>query len=584
MKNLSAIRKMLSLLLFVSLLACSASARGPEEDYTIRFAIIGDRTGGAQPGIYGGILAEIERMKPDFVMTVGDMIEGPARDTTETIERWEEYISLISCLSMPIWFTPGNNDIWDSSSETMYTRYIGEPYFSFDFSYLHFVILDNSRWESSDELPREQLNWLIHDLETEREDAKTLVFIHKPFWNETTAQGKPDTLHRLFHKFGVDAVFTGHYHVYFTGTYDDILYTSVGSSGGYCQPGPTGLMYHFLWVTIDRNRISMAPIKMGAVLPWDEVKATDRLTIRRLTESIVDFPAPLLVGDDIVVSAQELAVIFSNADAEHALEDTARWDVPDGWSVKPATMPVSLGPDETITLSYAVRSEGPLYPVPILSLDVPYREGRAFSLERYLPIARTARCSKTDASPTIDGAVDDGCWNHPVSRLYAPDGQIAHTDSTCFYFSHDDSTLYLAVYCKEAEIDSMTANVVDRDGPIYGEDCVGYFLQPDTSSSVIYQIYFNPLGAVFDRRITLDAQGGFDADVGWNGEYDVETLRGQGFWSIEVAIPLDTFGAITSDEQWRINFRRKQKRLNTSADWQIPIAYNPEGLGYLRME
>ena len=48
---------------------------GDLQDNPIRFAIIGDRTSGHIPGIYGQIVIEIERMKPDFVMTVGDMIE-----------------------------------------------------------------------------------------------------------------------------------------------------------------------------------------------------------------------------------------------------------------------------------------------------------------------------------------------------------------------------------------------------------------------------------------------------------------------------------------------------------------------------
>lgn len=103
---------------------------------------------------------------------------------------------------------------------------------------------------------------------------------HKPFWYETIAENKPDILHNLFRNFGVDAVFTGHYHDYFSGEYDGILYTCVGSSGGVCDPGPTGLRYTFTWVTVDKKGISISPIKMGAVLAQNEMTVAERKLLK----------------------------------------------------------------------------------------------------------------------------------------------------------------------------------------------------------------------------------------------------------------------------------------------------------------
>ena len=65
------------------------------EEYSVRFAVIGDRTGGHQPGIYGQIVEEIQRMKPDFLLTVGDMIEGYTGDTVAVKREWEEYTELL---------------------------------------------------------------------------------------------------------------------------------------------------------------------------------------------------------------------------------------------------------------------------------------------------------------------------------------------------------------------------------------------------------------------------------------------------------------------------------------------------------
>ena len=40
------------------------------------FGIISDRTGRATPGVFEGAIEKFNRMRPDFVISVGDFIEG----------------------------------------------------------------------------------------------------------------------------------------------------------------------------------------------------------------------------------------------------------------------------------------------------------------------------------------------------------------------------------------------------------------------------------------------------------------------------------------------------------------------------
>ena len=146
--------------LFVLLLAgICGQAAGQTEGLTlpIRFAVIGDRTGGHEPGIHGEIMAEIERMKPDFVVGVGDMIEGYSGDIGAIEEEWKEYAALARAFSMPFYMVPGNHDIWDSTSTDIYREHIGEPYYSFDAGPIHFVTLDTGRWSTVTSFPQEQV-------------------------------------------------------------------------------------------------------------------------------------------------------------------------------------------------------------------------------------------------------------------------------------------------------------------------------------------------------------------------------------------------------------------------------------------
>jgi len=548
----------------------------------VRFAIIGDRTGDCQPGIYEKVVAEVERMKPDFVITVGDHIQGYTDDSIVLKQQWEDYKSIIKPLTVPIYFTPGNHDITTDTALPFYQRYIGKPYYSFDFRGMHFIVLDNSRFDSIAGVPKAQMDWLVSDLKKSRKATYTFVFFHKPFWFDLIGEGKTDLWQSLFVYYGVDAVFAGHAHLYFSAKYDNILYTAVGSSGGSCNPGPTGLEYHFTWVTADKKGISIAPIKTGSVLPWEEVTAPEIKLIDNIERYGLDFEKSVLINDDLTASDTSFIVKIKNPSSDQTFEDTLNWELTEGWSIEPKSLPIKVAEGESTRVKFKVKSKGKLYPVPILTTRFFYAKDKTYPVKMTLPVARKAYCYKATTTPVIDGNITEPFWQKPISKLFAPNGSPMKIDSAYFYFAYDENNLYVGVRCKESKIDSIFAKVTEPDGAVYNEDCAGYFFCPDIEKGIIYQIYFNPLGAVFDQKIT---DNGYNADRAWNGTYEVKAFKGSNFWSIEARIPLEQLEAkATSGQSWRMNFRRKQKRFNSAADWQVPIVYYPKSLGLLIMK
>ncbi len=562
----------LSLLCLTGISIASADEINEESDCPIRFAVIGDRTGSAVPGIYEQIVGEIERLKPDFVVTVGDMIEGPENDEQRLRAKWAEYDSIISRLSMPIYLTPGNNDIESDFMEDFYPKIEGRPYHSFDVNYLHFIILDNSRWSSSDELPGEQLNWLIDDLVKNIKARFTFVFYHKPFWETSIADGAADTLHTLFRKYGVDAVFSGHYHTYLSGKYDDILYTVVGSSGGgISHPGATGLMYHFVWVTVDKNGISIAPIKMGAVLPWDEVTADENNFVYPAQLNSFSFPSPFIITEMASNKDTAFRVDVRNSSREFILEDTIRWKTPTGWRVEPQSRPVAIPPDTMKSFSFSIQNENVLYPVPEIAVNFPYAANKKASAQSELFIARQVDCFGTNESPNIDGKIAEESWRKPITKLIAFDGTETKTDSVKFYCAFDKDNLYIAAYCLDSEIKKLSANIREHDGSVYSEECVGFLMQPDLNKKEMFLVYFNPLGITYDQKITPNKDGNYEGDESWNCAHKVKTTIGGNYWSLEASIPVSQFGtSLNNGDEWGINMRRKQPRLNEAAHLQIP--------------
>ncbi len=575
------------LMVFLICVSAALADEGRGRTHSVRFAIIGDRTGETQPGIYEQIVTEIERLKPDFVITVGDMIEGYSHDTLPTPERWQEYLSIMEELSMPVYYTPGNNDIVTDDRVDAYREFTGfDPYHSFDFGGVHFVVLDNSRWDSIEEFPVEQWEWLADDLKIHREAPYTFVFFHKPFWYRTIADNKPDTFHNLFKTYGVDAVFSGHFHRYFAGEFDGIKYTNVGSSGGSATFQPWDPDYHFLWVTADTNGISIAPIEINSVLPWPKVRVSDVRYFEATRWLGITFVNAAEVSENsLEVKKTAISLDIRNLNSKMAIEDTARWTVPDGWTIEQLSMPVAIAPGKTERLTFEVSCAGNLYPLPYIEVGFPFDQERSFRVGRGIRIARQAICTFVTEPPIIDGELNEAIWRNPAGELLASDGSPSKLDSTLFYFAHDTENLYVAVYCAEANTESIRAFMTEHDDEVHREDCVGFLYRPKGTEDAIYQLYVNPLGTTFDQKITQGSDGYWTGNPSWDGNYETSAEIGKDGWSVEVRIPLGQFGATgEAGQKWDFNFRRKQYRLNAAGGWQVPHSYDPNDFGQMVLE
>ncbi|MBD3402898.1 hypothetical protein GF420_08375 [candidate division GN15 bacterium] len=566
----------------VSTLAGSVIGAPSLDEYPMRFAILSDRTGGHVPGVHGQIAEEIQQLRPDFVVTVGDMIEGYHEDSIRYEREWDEYFELVSPLTMPIYYTPGNHDVLNELGQRIYQRRVGKLDYTFERRAVQFVVFDNSRWNHTSELPDERINWLADALAATDTSRMTLLFMHRPFWYETVAAGYPDTLHSLCVANGVDAVFTGHHHRYFVGTYDGVRYTGMGSSGGGMWSDSSLVGYHFAWVTVTADDLTVTPINAGAVKPWDIITADDRRVTEMLDRAGLSLSRSAFAGDDLSVPRQEVSLIVRNLSPDRELRDTLKLDVPRHWQVTPATTDITVAPADSTVIAITLEAEPICYPLPTLSLDFPFGDGKSHRVTGTMQVARQAVAYRAVPAPEIDGDVVEHTWQSPQTYFIDSDRQPAQTDSTAIFFAYDDRNLYIAARCHDRDPSRIRSEVDSRDGAVYGDDCVGFFLQPDRRDSTIYQIYVNPAGVFFDQLITADSTGYFTGDRSWDGEYEVAARTDGHGWSMELRIPLAVLGvASPPEESWALNMRRKQPGAEASGNWQSPIEYTPRGYGRL---
>ena len=211
----------------VLLACCGGVAAYTEPPNDFHFSIVGDRTGGASPGIYERVWREVEALHPAFVINAGDTIEGG--DDSRAEQEWLALRPLWGRAS--IYFTPGNHDVFSEASRKIYEQQTKRPtFYSFDYQRAHFTVLDNS---SSDELSESQLEFLRRDLEKNSEKSPKFIFFHRPFWIPYVMFKSGDfPLHRIAKKYGVTCVINGHLHQFLHMKHDGITYMVVGSSGG----------------------------------------------------------------------------------------------------------------------------------------------------------------------------------------------------------------------------------------------------------------------------------------------------------------------------------------------------------------
>jgi len=126
------------------------SAEFQNDPEGFQFAVIGDRTGGAnQQETFKLAMDQLNLLRPEFVINVGDIIEGYSDDKAELNAEWQVTDDMLNELKMPFFRTPGNHDIANDVATEVWTERYGATYYQFRYLDVLFLIIN------SEDPPRE---------------------------------------------------------------------------------------------------------------------------------------------------------------------------------------------------------------------------------------------------------------------------------------------------------------------------------------------------------------------------------------------------------------------------------------------
>ena len=260
-----------------------------------QFAIIGDRTGGANAeGTFKLAMGQLNLLQPEFVINVGDIIEGYTDDREELNEMWDEAEGYTRSLQMPFFYTIGNHDVTTSTQKEVWLARHGADYYSFLYHNVLFMVLnseDGSRPEPPEEIkeaievynrlqvedpakamemlkefmtseavvaalgqpvefPQKQLAWIKQTLAENPDVRWTFLFMHEPCWEN------PSESFKSIEKMLADrnyTMFGGHLHYYDYDKINDREYITMGPAGASFHHEGPGNVDHIMWVTMTED-------------------------------------------------------------------------------------------------------------------------------------------------------------------------------------------------------------------------------------------------------------------------------------------------------------------------------------------
>lgn len=244
-----------------------------------QFAIVTDRTGGHRPGIFEDAVHKLNLLQPEFVMSVGDMIEGYTRDKDEIYRQWDEFNGFIGQLQMPFFYVPGNHDYINDVMADIWKEKYGRSYYHFVYRDVLFLCLNSeeaTKGSNMGGIEKEQYQWIKKVLEENRNVKWTLAFMHQPLWILDNTRYWPEVEKLLNQR--RHTVFVGHHHHYVKYERNNGNYFMLATTGGASQLRGTdyGEFDHVVWVTMTNEGPVIANLLLDGI--WDENVVTDKIS------------------------------------------------------------------------------------------------------------------------------------------------------------------------------------------------------------------------------------------------------------------------------------------------------------------
>jgi hypothetical protein len=239
---------------------------------TFRFAIVSDRTGGHRGRVFSQAVEQLNVLQPEFVVSVGDLIEGYTETPERLAAEWKEFQGYVARLQMPFFYVAGNHDVSNPAQVKLWKEKFGRSYYSFTYKNVLFLALDSEQPHGkTGGIGMEQLAFVRKTLKETADVRWTFVLVHRPLWDQADLprNGWLEVEKALA---GRDyTVFAGHIHRFRKFVRQGMNYYQLATTGGGSRMRglPYGEVDQIAWVTMKKDGPVIANILLDGVLTED---------------------------------------------------------------------------------------------------------------------------------------------------------------------------------------------------------------------------------------------------------------------------------------------------------------------------
>ena len=172
--------------------------------------------------------------------------------------------------------------------------------------------------------------------------------------------------------------------------------------------------------------------------------------------------------------------------------------------------------------------------------------------------ARTIQAVRAETPPVIDGKLTDSCWTkvNPVTDFVNYYSDRPATYQSIARVCHDDTRLYIGVKCLMPKGVKPIGRETTHDTYIFQDDIVEIFVDPGRKQEDFYQMVVSASGSTFD----CSRPKGGAVNKAWNGDWDSAAYIADGYWSMEMSIPLHNLGITPGvGSTWGLNICREAR-------------------------
>jgi hypothetical protein len=275
-------------------------ARFDDQEDKFTFAVFSDLTGGEREGVFEIAVEQLNLLRPELIVSVGDLIEGGTDDRAQLDREWASFDQRANRALAPMFRVPGNHDLTHPVMWEVWEERYGRRYYHFVYKDVLFLVLD-----TEDNSPEEQIR--IHEIRqealrvieaegwgafdrteyahlTDRKVGRvspsqaayfrqaidenpqvrwTFLLMHKPAWERPDEENFSSIEDALADR--AYTVFFGHEHAYLHQRRRNRDYIRLGTTGGVQNVAKTMAVDHVTLVTVSGEAVDIANIRMSGI-------------------------------------------------------------------------------------------------------------------------------------------------------------------------------------------------------------------------------------------------------------------------------------------------------------------------------